>query len=125
MREMKDSGIEWIGEIPKDWEIIKTKYVADISIGLVTTMTANYVDNLDDGVYLIRNGDIRLNKISKDGWCGWWPDEQLYECEKEKILNQIDSLEVDFVFTHTCPLEFQPTDLFLSCVDQSIVYLFI
>ena len=20
MREMKDSGIEWIGEIPKDWE---------------------------------------------------------------------------------------------------------
>ena len=66
MREMKDSGIEWIGEIPKDWEIIKTKYVADISIGLVTTMTANYVDNLDDGVYLIRNGDIRLNKISKE-----------------------------------------------------------
>ena len=48
MREMKNSGIEWIGEIPKDWEIIKTKYVADISIGLVTTMTANYVDNLDD-----------------------------------------------------------------------------
>lgn len=66
MREMKDSGVEWIGEIPKDWEIIKTKYVADISIGLVTTMTANYVDNLDDGVYLIRNGDIRLNKISKE-----------------------------------------------------------
>lgn len=64
--EMKDSGIEWIGEIPKDWKVIKTKYVADISIGLVTTMTANYVDNLDDGVYLIRNGDIRLNKISKE-----------------------------------------------------------
>ena len=64
--EMKDSGIEWIGEIPKDWKVIKTKYVADISIGLVTTMTANYVDNLDDGVYLIRNGDIRLNNISKE-----------------------------------------------------------
>ena len=64
--EMKDSGIEWIGEIPKHWKVIKTKYVADISIGLVTTMTANYVDNLDDGVYLIRNGDIRLNKISKE-----------------------------------------------------------
>ena len=24
-REMKDSGIEWIGEIPIDWEIIKVK----------------------------------------------------------------------------------------------------
>lgn len=26
MREMKDSGIEWIGEIPKDWKIDKIKY---------------------------------------------------------------------------------------------------
>lgn len=26
MREMKDSGIEWIGEIPKDWEVAKIKY---------------------------------------------------------------------------------------------------
>ncbi len=26
MRKMKDSGIEWIGEIPEDWEIIKTKH---------------------------------------------------------------------------------------------------
>lgn len=27
MVEMKDSGIEWIGEIPKHWEIIKGKYI--------------------------------------------------------------------------------------------------
>lgn len=26
MREMKDSGIEWIGEIPKEWKIDKIKY---------------------------------------------------------------------------------------------------
>lgn len=26
-REMKDSGVEWIGEIPKDWEIIRAKNV--------------------------------------------------------------------------------------------------
>lgn len=25
MREMKDSGVEWIGEIPKDWDIIQIK----------------------------------------------------------------------------------------------------
>lgn len=29
MREMKDSGIEWIGEIPNDWDISKIKFVAD------------------------------------------------------------------------------------------------
>lgn len=28
MREMKDSGIEWIGEIPKEWTVIKNKYVS-------------------------------------------------------------------------------------------------
>lgn len=27
MRQMKDSGIEWIGEIPENWEITKHKYV--------------------------------------------------------------------------------------------------
>lgn len=27
MREMKDSGIPWVGEIPKNWEIIKGKYI--------------------------------------------------------------------------------------------------
>ena len=29
MREMKDSGIEWIGEIPKEWEIIRLCYLID------------------------------------------------------------------------------------------------
>ena len=28
MRKMKDSGIEWIGEIPEGWEIIPVKYLA-------------------------------------------------------------------------------------------------
>ena len=30
MREMKDSGIEWIGEIPADWEVIKNKYLLSL-----------------------------------------------------------------------------------------------
>ena len=29
MRKMKDSGIEWIGEIPEGWEITRLKYLAD------------------------------------------------------------------------------------------------
>lgn len=27
-RETKDSGIEWIGEIPKEWEIKRLKYLS-------------------------------------------------------------------------------------------------
>mgnify|MGYP004541086721 CR=1 FL=1 len=33
MREMKDSGIEWIGEIPKEWNIIPTKYCFTVNNG--------------------------------------------------------------------------------------------
>lgn len=27
MREMKDSGVEWIGEIPSSWKVYKNKYM--------------------------------------------------------------------------------------------------
>ena len=30
---MKDSGIDWIGEIPEEWKIIKTKYLLQINNG--------------------------------------------------------------------------------------------
>ena len=32
-RTMKDSGIEWIGEIPEDWKISKYKYYSDNRMG--------------------------------------------------------------------------------------------
>ena len=31
MRDMKNSGIEWIGEIPKDWQTITNKYNFDLN----------------------------------------------------------------------------------------------
>lgn len=46
-----------------EWEEKKITEVAKTSIGLVTTMTENYVE---DGVKLIRNSDIKENKIKKD-----------------------------------------------------------
>ena len=32
--EMKDSGVEWIGEIPSGWSILKLKYLCDITYGI-------------------------------------------------------------------------------------------
>jgi len=31
--EMKDSGVEWLGMIPKDWDVTKVKYYYDIQLG--------------------------------------------------------------------------------------------
>ena len=32
--EMKDSGVEWIGEIPEDWEVIKLRYLGALQNGI-------------------------------------------------------------------------------------------
>lgn len=42
MREMKDSGIEWIGEIPEDWEIVRNKNAFNCA---KTIIGDNWVNN--------------------------------------------------------------------------------
>ena len=44
-REMKDSGIEWIGKIPKAWGLRKAKYVADFN----PKVTIKFDENLPIG----------------------------------------------------------------------------
>ena len=53
-REMKDSGIEWIGEIPKEWELIKLKYIFKIIGG------NGFPDKLQGNI----NGDYPFCKVS-------------------------------------------------------------
>lgn len=55
---------------------------------------------------------------------GWFADECLTKGEMAEIEHYIDNsgdYTFDFVFSHTCPLKYQPTDLFLGFVDQSTV----
>lgn len=62
MRKMKDSGIEWIGEIPKHWNIIKSKYIISSNDGGVWGN-----DPLNDGNDKIV---IRSTEQTIDGkWC--------------------------------------------------------
>ena len=42
MVEMKDSGIEWIGDIPKNWRINKTKYCFTNNKHIVGLKSVNY-----------------------------------------------------------------------------------
>lgn len=65
----------------------------------------------------------RLQQAAAQGssFSGWFEDEQLTPEEMRNIFERINGEEVDFVFTHTCPHSFEPTDLFLDCVDQSTV----
>ena len=66
MREMKDSGIEWIGEIPKHWKIKKPKYIGSIRSGdSVTNKKLN-----DDIGYEVLGGNGTIgfyDKYNVDG----------------------------------------------------------
>lgn len=63
MRKMKESGIEWIGDIPENWETRRLKFFAEISSG-------EYMPSIEyvcDGSYPIigSNGEIgRTNKLN-------------------------------------------------------------
>ncbi len=62
--EMKDSGIEWIGEIPKEWEIKPLKYFTNFYNG---DRGENYPLNSEltsDGIPFINAGDIANGEIS-------------------------------------------------------------
>ncbi|MDY5990732.1 MAG: restriction endonuclease subunit S, partial [Oscillospiraceae bacterium] len=62
MREMKDSGIEWIGEIPKEWEICSTKRFFRHTKTIVGKDFNSY-----DRLALTMNGVIKRNKDDSDG----------------------------------------------------------
>ena len=53
--------------------------------------------------------------------CGWFKDECLTAAEMTAIMEKVKGESVDFILSHTCPLSWEPTDLFLNGIDQSTV----
>ena len=94
MREMKDSGIEWIGEIPKHWIVIRLKYcfsgftngtsdtqlssgesfypvtrIETISSGEINLDKIGYVA-FSKKQYLLKTGDILVSNINSIKYLG-------------------------------------------------------
>jgi type I restriction enzyme, S subunit len=80
---MKDSGIEWLGEIPAHWLVKRLKFLSEIKTGEKDT-----VDNEEDGEYafFVRSQTVeRINSYSYDG---------------EAVLTAGDGVGVARVFHH-------------------------
>lgn len=62
--KMRDSGVEWIGDVPEHWRIVKMKYVAQAIIGL-TYSPGDVTDSVSGTLVLrssnIQNGRLELN----------------------------------------------------------------
>lgn len=64
-REMKDSGIEWIGEIPKEWVIQKIKSISSrINVGVVIRPSEYFDEN--GTVPFLRGINVKEYLISSD-----------------------------------------------------------
>lgn len=51
----------------------------------------------------------------------WFKDEQLSKEEVDNILNKYKGQHIDIVLSHTCPLKYEPTEVFMKGIDQSNV----
>lgn len=77
----------------------------------------------DDGVItilgkkcLVLGGAYSIDKywrvVHRRGY--WYPDEQMSEEKKKEIFEIISkNNSYDYIFSHTCPLKYEPTELFL------------
>ena len=60
-REMKDSGIEWIGEIPADWEVVRMKNLGKCRNGL--TYSPDNLVPKEEGTLVLRSSNIKDGKL--------------------------------------------------------------
>ena len=71
--EMKDSGVEWLGEIPKNWDVIKLKHLVSQKI---TDGPHETPELVDDGVPFLSAEAIVNSKISIPNMRGYITKEQ-------------------------------------------------
>ena len=67
-REMKDSGIEWIGEIPKEWSVSPMKHFIDILPGYAFSSDDFCIE---EGIPLLRGINVGVNEIRWDETVRW------------------------------------------------------
>lgn len=78
---------------------------------------------IENKVCLVLGGAYSIDKEYrlKRGW-KWFESEQMSEKEKERIFNFLKkNNSYDYIFSHTAPLKYEPTYLFLPFIDQSKV----
>jgi len=60
--EMKDSGIEWLGEIPKHWEMKKLKHLVS-KVGSGVTPSGGASVYVNKGIPLLRSQNVHFGKL--------------------------------------------------------------
>lgn len=83
--EYKDSGVEWLGKIPSHWEVIRLKYLCDITTGNKDTVNA-----INTGKYPFFVRSQTIKRI----------DDYTFDCEA--VLTAGDGAGVGKIYHHYC-----------------------
>ena len=84
---MKDSGVEWLGEVPEHWVVAKLKYFADIQGGFAFSSDSF----LENGVQLLRIGNVYQNRLDLSRQ-PIFIDHYFKESHKEYVVTHADIL---------------------------------
>ena len=90
---LKDSGVDWIGEIPVGWEVKPIKYLGNIINGYAF----NSGEFKDEGVRVMKISNIQTMRID-------WTDESFIDYKYYHSLPQFRINKNDLVFALTRPI---------------------
>lgn len=82
------------------------------------------VFDIDGKKCLVIGGAYSVDKFYRlSRGYSWWEDEQPSDEIKLEVEGKLVAAgnKVDVILSHTCPLKYEPIEVFLSCIDQSTV----
>ena len=87
---MKDSGVEWIGEIPSHWEVKKLKHISErIEVGIAESTTDSYSES---GIPIIRSTNVDNSTVDTNNLL--YIKESFANKNKSKYLYEGDLITV-------------------------------
>ncbi len=70
---MKDSGVEWLGEVPEHWEVSKLKYYSSIQGGYAFSSDSF----IEEGVQILKIGNVYQNRLALERQPTFVPEAML------------------------------------------------
>lgn len=87
MTRMKDSGIEWIWEIPEEWGVGKIKYYFDVQLGKMLQPSMSSTDDIE--IEYVKAINVQWDSIDTHNLSKMWcnsNDVEKYEIKKGDLL---------------------------------------
>jgi type I restriction enzyme S subunit len=130
--KMKDSGVEWIGEIPEHWDRVNLRYVLDLltdfeSNGSFSSVKENVKVDDEGQVWYVRMTDLENNNI-RDENCKYCEIETYNFLHKTKLyggellITKRGEIGKVYLFPHNCGLStLGPNSYLLRIEDDKVI----